>query len=152
MGNNGNGNGHSPFDPENPGQSVLEHKFNSELDKQEGSVSTGDAGENGVFTRVTPMTSSFLHRLATVDDNYDNEIKTGYYQNAQEARLFAAALYEAEYLGEDPRPIKLIHMAGNAGEKRGLVNSELDALSHSTFTFNNQGKGGHSRNKSSPLS
>jgi hypothetical protein len=123
----------SPLDTEGVGGSILEHNLKRDIEGLEGKVSTGDAAD-GTFTRVTPMTTSFLHRLATVDnDNYNNEIKTGYYQSNTEGRLFAAALYEAEFLGEDPRPILLLHMVGNARDRGGLVDAELDALGRSTY-------------------
>jgi hypothetical protein len=148
-GDNGGNNGHSQFDMNNPENMIIQSKMKADIEDVEGKVSTGDAAD-GTFTRVTPMTTSFLHRLATVDDNYDNEIKTGFYSNIQEARLFASALYEAEYLGEDPRPIKLIHMAGNAREKGGLINIELDALGRSTYAIENKSR---TKGKSkSPLS
>jgi hypothetical protein len=110
-------------------------------------------GKDGILTRTTAVNGSLLRQILTVDMNhYENEIKTGNYSSPKEARLFAAALWEAETLGMDTKLIKYIHMANNAGINHGLIQNIIDGLTHSEFTFRNGKTNDSKRGKSSPLS
>lgn len=149
-----NGNGH--LDVEDPGQFVQETALQAELKKEfSGGATIGLAleGKDGILTRSQSVNGSLLRYLVTVDiDHYENEIKTGNYSSPKEARLFAAALWEAEQLGMDSKLIKYIHMANNAGINHHLIEKAVEALTHSDFTFRNGKANDSKRGKSSPLS
>lgn len=154
MANDGNGNGH--LDIDHPEQFVQETEFKKQLNKDfEGGATIGLEleGKDGILTRQTALNGSLLRQIVTVDaEHYENEIKTGNYSSPKEARLFAAALFEAETLGMDTKLIKYIHMANNAGVNHSLVELVTRTLTHTDFTFRNGKANDSKRSKGSPLS
>lgn len=146
------------LDVENPeqfvGQTALQTALKQDFERDGATIGLELEGKDGILTRQTAVNGSLLRQILTVDtDHYENEIKTGNYASPKEARLFAAALWEAKTLGMDDSLIKYIHMANNAGINHGLVGIATDTLRHSEFTFRNvKGNDKNKRSGGSPLS
>ncbi len=108
--------------------------------------------------------SGVLHKAMTsITDNkdYRQELKTAYFTSPRKQMQFVLALDEMRECGIDPTIIVDTLLAMKAGLNGGLLHDIFEALTHTTFNTNYQGKQGNrwwnkgeskNGNNNSPLS
>lgn len=94
------------------------------------------------------------------DEDYRQELKTGFFLSTNESDKVVAAINEAERYGCSLKPIVDWLIARSAGTNGGRLRAVFETISHTTFTTNYQGKNNNkgwnndksSRSQGSPLS
>ncbi len=146
------GNGHDPTD-EAAAEAFQGAKLKlDDLRRPESLFSTLDkGGQQGILQRAMTPPSK--------DEDYRAELKTGYFRSPEEADLAVAAINERLMCGVSIRPLVDKIIARSAGTNGSRLQAILEALTHTTFTTNYQGKqhwwsgrhNGNSTNKNSPI-
>jgi len=96
--------------------------------------------EDGILTRGLSNTqSSVLQRAMTAerkDEDYRQELKTGFFLSTEEADKVVAAINESDRYGCSRKPIVDWLIARSAGVDGGRLKAIFDTISHTTFTTN----------------
>jgi hypothetical protein len=144
-----NGNGHSPTDE------AVQEAFEGarlkveELRRPDGVLTQLDkSGQKGILQQAL----SAIRK----DEDYRQELKTAYFQTAEEADLAVAAINERLMCGVSIKPIVDMIVARSAGVKGGRLHDIFEALTHTTFSTNYTGgkkwwSNDKPKNKNSPF-
>ena len=147
------GNGSSPTDEAEVAAFQGAKLKLEDLRRPDGILTTLDkTGQQGILQRA--MTAVMK------DEDYRQELKTAYFQTAEEADLAVAAINERLMCGVSIKPLLDKIIARSAGTKGGRLHDIFESLTHTTFSTNytkgdkkfwQHGDRDKSGNKNSPI-
>lgn len=132
------GNNHDGGHTEAPADLSAENILKAPL------LKLSDLRKDGVFNKVDiATTQSVLQRaMSAINKEEDilQEIKTAFFTSTRQQNAFAAVIAYDQRYGIDVWPDIIWLVAHNAGINGARLNSIFDALTHSTFTMNQNNK------------